>query len=290
MFSPLKKHIDESPKLRELRAKRERARKRLLILCGILFFVLLGGFIFFAHYPKIQIENIVVSGNQIVETEDITNEVNAILDGNYFYVIPHRNAFFYPKEKIVTDLANSFLRLKNISVYRTSRTQLSVSVTERRGYALWCGSDTGKLDMNTLCWFTDETGKIISTAPYYSGNVYPRFFGGALADADPLGRTFIDQSQFQQILSFLDRMSGFGFQVKAVSLASPSEYDFVLDLGGQKSALVRFPATADYQTLADNLALALSKKELADKLLKNKSNLEYFDLRFSNKVYYKFAE
>ena len=288
-ISPLKKHIQESPNIQELRAKRVSSRRRLGILLGILFLTILTGFIFFARYPKLQLGTIVVSGNQIVSTDDITHAVEQMLHGNYAYVIPHANAFFYPKAKIVANLENSFPRLKNISVYRINHTTLAVTVTERRGYALWCGANTTAIDMTAPCYFTDDTGKIISTAPYYSGNVYPRFFGGNSTDIDPLGKVFIDESQFQNLLSFLSRITGFGFRVKAINLLSPNEYNFILDIGKQKTAIIRFLPTSDYKTLADNLAVALQKKEFADKIKKNLSNLQYFDLRFTNKVYYKFA-
>ncbi len=289
-ISPLKKHIQESPKLQELRAKRVSLRRRLVILFSILFATIISAFVFFARYPRLQIETIVVSGNQIISTDEITKTVDGFLDGNYAYVIPHRNTFFYPKKKIIASLAKEFPRLKTISVYRTSKMTLAVSVTELRGYALWCGADASTIDMTAPCWFTDDTGKIISIAPYYSGNVYPRFFGGSLSDSNPLGKTFVSQSEFQSLLMFESRIRSLGFQVKAITIPPGPEYSFVLDLGNKKTAIVRFLSSANYQTLADNLTLALSKKELADAVKKNRLNLQYFDLRFTNKLYYKFSE
>jgi hypothetical protein len=290
--SPLKKHIQESPKLVELRSKRIRARKRMMILLGSLFFVILGGFIFFAHYPTLQITTVRVSGNQIIGTSEITETVNTILSGNRMYIIPYRNTYFYPKQKIIAGLTESYPRLKDISVYRINKTTVGVAVTERRGYALWCGSVLANANIVLPCYFTDDSGRIISPAPYYSGNVYPRFFGGSLSsiDSNPLGKMFIDETQFKNLLAFQNRMIGFGFQVKAINLVSETENTFLLDLGNQKTAVVRFLTSANYQTLADNLGLALAKKEFADKLKKNRSSLEYFDLRFTNKVYYKFTE
>jgi uncharacterized membrane protein (DUF485 family) len=289
-ISPLKKHIQESPKIQELRAKRVSFRRRLITLFSILLLTIIIGFIFFVQYPKYQLVTVVVSGNQIVSTEDITADVEQFLHGSYAYIIPHRNAFLYPKEKIVTSLQNSFPRLKNISVYRINHTTLAVVVTERRGYALWCGPHAPVIDMTAPCYFTDDTGKIISTAPYYSGNVYPRFFGGTNGSADPLGKSVVDEKQFQNLLAFSNRISGFGLRIKAIDLVSPSESNFVLDIGNQKTAIIRFIPTSNYTVLADNLAVALKKKEFADKIKKNLSSLEYFDLRFTNKVYYKFAD
>ena len=70
--SPLKKHIEESPKLRALRQKRFARRRRLAILLGILFVVCLGGFIYATHLPRFEIGSVVVSGNKVVDTDSIT--------------------------------------------------------------------------------------------------------------------------------------------------------------------------------------------------------------------------
>lgn len=292
MDSPLKKHIQDSPKLQELRSKRKLGRRRLAILLSLLFCTIASACVFFAHYPRWELTTIVVRGNQIISTEDIKEKVESDLRGNYAYIFPHRNAFLYPKKKIAADLAEAFPRLKNIAVYRTSLGILEVDLAERRGYALWCGGDTTADDASKPCYFTDDTGKIISTAPYYSGNMYPRFFGGNLsaAETNPLGKTFIDSALFERLLAFRDRITALGFQVKAINIPSGKEYSYILDLGSQKTAVVRFLAAANYQTLADNLAVALGKKEFAEKIKINHSSLEYLDLRFTNKVYYKFSD
>ncbi len=290
--SSLKKAIQESPKLQELRAKRISRNRRLAVLFGILLLTILGAFIFFVHLPKYQLTNIVVTGNQIIGTEEITAEAENILSGSKLYVIPYTNAFFYPKIRIVDVLAEKFPKLKDIDVYRIGYNKLVISVTERRGYALWCGSHLSASDIVLPCYFTDDTGMIISSAPYFSGNVYPRFFGGSLSsiDSEPLGKKFVEESQFKNLLQFQKRFNNFGFQVKSINLVSDTEYQLVLDLGNQKTATVRFLNNADYKLLANNLGVAMSKKEFADKLAKNRANLEYFDLRFTNKVYYKFTD
>lgn len=291
-LSPLRRHIEESPKLRELRNKRSVKRRRLAILLSVLFLTIVGGLITVAHYPQLQLVNVVVSGNKIVDGEEIVTEVQKSLAGNYYYVIPHRNAFFYPKGRIIADLMTEFPRFKNVTVYRVNVTTLLVTVTEVRGRALWCGIDTTAPDMSAPCYFTDEAGKIVAPAPYYSGNVYPRFFGGVLLpnDVNALGKTFTTEIQFQNLLKFSDQVTRLGLPVEAIVVGRSGENSFLIDLGGGATAAVRFLSSDDYQTLESNLAAALTKDALISALKKDKSNLLYFDLRFTNKVYYKFSD
>jgi len=291
-ISPLKKHIEESPKIRELKHKRHLRRVRLATLFGVLFATILGGFIYAVHYPKFQIRNIALIGNQVIDSEDVTLRIEKLLAGNYAYIIPHRASLFYPKKKIIADLAANFPRFSKILVYRTNLSTVLVTVTEIRGHALWCGNDTTFAGMSAPCYFTDTEGKIVALAPYYSGNVYPRFYGGSIsgAEANPLGKTFLAPDTFQNLIEFDRAVTALGFQVKAIELGSSSEYSFVLDLGAGKTALLRFLAADNYATLVANLTASVGTDELKGALKADMANLEYFDLRFTNKVYYKFSD
>jgi hypothetical protein len=290
--SPLKKHIEESPKIRALKEKRLRRRKRVIIFFSVLFVLLVGGFVFAARHPRFLLVTVHVTGNKVIDTDAVTTEVEKYLSGNYAYVIPHRNAFMYPKVKIVAGLAAKFPRFKTVAVYRTDFKTLQVDVTEVKGRALWCGTDATIVSPTAQCYFTDETGKIVSLAPQYSGNVYPRFFGGTIAasDTNPLGKTFIDETPFQNLLTFQTKIESFGYHVKGLLIGTGEEDTFVLDLGAGKTALVRFIKTDDYHTLVANLTAAFAKPEFATMMKTQRQNLQYFDLRFTNKVYYKFDD
>lgn len=290
--TPLKKLLRESPDLQKLRHKRRMLRVRLAILFSVLLVVLCVGFIFLTRYPKIQISSVVVTGNQITETIDVVAHVNKFLDGKYAYVIPHRNAYLYPKNKIVSDLMDSFPRFRSVDVSRQSPTALLINVNEVHAIALWCGVNIDIIDTNVPCYFTDDAGKVVATAPYYSGNVYRRFFGSTLLKAgdNPLGHQFIEPEAFRNLLIFSERISNSGFSIKGIRIGPGTENAFILDFGQGKTALIRFLAGADYRILASNFISAIGKVELSEQLKKNKSNLLYFDLRFTNKVYYKFSD
>ena len=49
-----------------------------------------------------------------------------------------------------------------------------------------------------------------------------------------------------------------------------------------------FKTDADFQKIAENLEAALTTEPLLSKFKNNYSSLLYIDLRFGNKVYYKF--
>jgi hypothetical protein len=288
----LKKHIKESPELQKLIAKRKRSRQRLTVALSVAGVLLVVGLGFAARMHRILIQTVTVTGNKIIDTDAIVAVVQADLAGSYAYVVPKKNALIYPHDKIVADLAQQFPRLRNITVSRTGFTSVVVDVVEERGVSLWCGTVIDPLDLSAPCYFVDDMGMIIDEAPHYSGNVYPRFFGSTLLSLgeSPLGKPFVAQDSYARLLAFHTELKNLGFSIQSIRLGPGDENAFILYLDSTHTALVRFRAGDDYAILLANLKAAIAKKELSEALKKDIQNLQYFDLRFTNKVYYKFSD
>ena len=288
--SPLKKHIQESPELQKLRRKREQAYKRMVVLVSILAVTVVAGLVTLVRYPKVQIRTINVTGNYVVQTNEVLTRVQGLLEGNYLYFIPRTNALFYPRQQIINDLLKTFPRFRSVDISQGDVTSLTITVNEVHGFALWCGMDSFRSD--APCYFADDLGRIIDTAPNYSGNVYPRFFGSMLIDdgANPLGKQIVEPERFTGLVTFAKEVTSLGLPVRATLVSANNNDSFIIDLGQNTFATIKFLADADYAVISKNLQLALAKDDLAKQIAKDKKNLQYFDLRFSNKVYYKFSD
>ena len=291
-MSDLNTHIKELPHMQKLLHRRKVIHRYLRILFGVTIVILVIATILFLRDKRTQIYSITVSGNEIINSSDVVASVERSLSGNYVHLIPKTNIFFYPKNKVYENLKKEFPRFDSMDISLVNKTTLAVKVTEEQGTALWCGSDNIAPDMTSECYFTDTNGKIIDIAPYYSGNVYLRFFGGTLADdvANPIGKSFVDAGSYEKLMSFAKQISGLGFQIQAVRITSGSDDFFVIDLDNTHTAFIQFRKDDDYDTLFSNLQTALKNSDLGNQITANKKNLQYFDLRFTNKVYYKFND
>ncbi len=286
----LKKQIHESAEMQKLRKKRMRVRRRITIIVSVCTVVFLTGLVFASRIEKIRIREVTVSGNQIIDTEDVVSIVQANISGMYAYVIPRNNAFLYPKKSIERELVNTFPRFNYISVSLEGTKGISVTVEEERGTALWCGSDGSNIADGDQCYFTDTAGVVIDKAPYYSGNVYYRFYGGEVnIEQSILGQSFLPSETYSKIMEFADGVEELGLPIYAIRVDQEGEYVFLLDLGGSRHAPFRFRSNADFPVLLANLSTALERSDLRSRLAKEGAFLQYFDLRFSNKVYYKFS-
>ncbi len=295
MPSSVKKQIKDSREMQKLVHKRKSARKRLIILLSILFLEICFAFVFYMNISKIQIYSIDVSGNQIIDTDVVVTDVQKILSGKYLGLIPKTNIFFYPKNKLIAQIKKDFPRFSSVKVELKDKINILISVEEEKGVALWCGMDTlvpDIIDMKSDCSFTDTDGKIIDSAPYYSGNAYFRFFGAGIGfdQNNPLDQTFVEKEKFHSLLDFGNNVASLGFPIKAVLLEGDNEDAFILDLGDGRYSVLSFNDNDNYGTLYNNLVSAFNKKEFKDEIMKNKDNLSYLDMRFKNKIYYKFKD
>ena len=104
-------------------------------------------------------------------------------------------------------------------------------------------------------------------------------FTGPLATSTaPIGQTFL-QGHFEGITALLSRLTEEGIMPAGVSVEN--EQDFAVSLAG--GFVIRASFTADADALVRNLQTVLS----SDTFLGKKDEIEYIDLRFGNRVYYK---
>lgn len=288
--TPLRKHIKESPELQKLIQKRKRTRRILTVGVSVALVAVVVGLVCASRIRAIRIDTVTVSGNQVIDTEDVTHVVDEYLSGYYAYVVPRNNAFLYARTTIQEDIARTFPRFRFVDVSREGMTKLQITVAEERGSALWCGTTIDPIDPTAPCYFVNEHGMVIDTAPYYSGNVYIRFYGSTVLAAEdaPLGKSFVEDATYTKLTAFADGVKALGLPLRAVRIGG-NENAFLLDVGSGTPAFVRFKANDDYTLLLSNLRAAMEKEELKTQLAKDLPYLQYFDLRFTNKVYYKFG-
>ncbi len=108
--------------------------------------------------------------------------------------------FCIPKNQILEVLQDNFKILKDINISIKNTNTLEVSLTERKALYTWCGASPTSPSDN--CYFVDENGYIFDQAPYFSGEVYFKFYGPMLLIAEILLVLYFSQQHFQQLISF----------------------------------------------------------------------------------------
>jgi cell division septal protein FtsQ len=286
-----KRNVLNSPRLFELKKRKHRAvlNKILLSLLGLLaIFILLA---YFSHFDSLNINEIQIVGNKTVDAEAIKTVVKQQVAGKYLWFFPKTNILFYPQNSIRNELQDKFKRLKDISFSIKNNKVLEVSLSERVAKYTWCGADLPPTDAeNQKCYFLDEDGYVFDEAPYFSGEVYFKFYGlENINTNNPLGSYFFKQN-FKQLISFKDILVSIGLKPATLDITDDGDIEIFLSRGSSSTTgpKIIFKTDADFQNVAENLEAALVTEPLQSKFKNKYSSLLYIDLRFGNKVYYKF--
>jgi cell division septal protein FtsQ len=213
----------------------------------------------------------------VVGAEDISPRLvkayfeSELFDGTRAFFSRY-NIFLFPRETLEERLMEHFPHIRSAKISRDALLAQAVVVTveEREPRGRWC--DVGR------CYYLDDKGFIFAPAPGSDPTLYT--FTGALASGDsPIGQTFLPE-RFPQVLTLLLKLKDAGFA--SVGLSLESEEDFSIPLA--RGYAIRAPLAGDFEKIVHNLQLVLSSDALRGK----ESQLEYIDLRFGNRVYYKF--
>ena len=262
---------------------RERRRRALLVRGGVAFIVvaaLLGGSVWVARLPSLSVSTVAVRGAVTVPVADIERTAREQIAGAYLALFPKSNAALLPRDEVATAILTAFPRIRSVDVARDNLNGLTITVDERTPYALWCGTarpaDGGD---PTGCYFLDDSGYIFTSAPDFSGDVFFRYFGSALEE--PINANFLTPGEFAELDLFVRSARDVG--VKPVSLAVLDAPDAELHLeGGSK---VIFNRQVNLSDVLQNLKSVLESDVFR---ARGALEFEYIDLRFGNKIFYKF--
>lgn len=269
---------------------RDRRRKVLIKKVSITlvsFLVVFGIFSYVMNLSPLRVEKVVIFGTNIVSESEVSEVVNTLISGKYFFLIPKNNVFFYPKERLGNDLLSKFSRIEAVYPALDRGNILVVTVAERSPKYVWCGKENRR-DTSTHeeCYFMDKDGYIFIKSPDFSPNVFFRIYGELASTTEPIGARVFSLDEFTRIMDFRSAVSSIGFSPKAVVSLKDGDYEFILNNGGK----ILFNTKNDFAKSADNIRLAVTSAPLFDELKTKPNKLLYIDVRFGNKVFYKFED
>jgi len=263
--------------------RRERKREVFLVRSGLIVLLLLFvlfGLIYLSRLAKFQINQITIEGNSVTSESDIKEIINENISGLYFKMFPKKNSLIYPKNRLEGVLMEEFRRISNVKLSVKDFQRLHIIITERKPDSLWCGTDMG-LEYEE-CYFVDYNGLIYSKAPNFSGNVFLRTYG-TVGNSNPINSHYLAVSEYKNLFFLKNILESYEREVvSAVKLESRDMEIWFAD----DSKLI-YNLDQDVLKLSDDIVSIFKSNEFKESLL-NEGALDYVDMRFGNKVYYKF--
>ncbi|KKS38767.1 MAG: hypothetical protein A3G49_04645 [Candidatus Sungbacteria bacterium RIFCSPLOWO2_12_FULL_41_11] len=290
--------VDTYFKSRLLYKKKKRRNFRPVILISLA--VLIGvaviayGIFSLANMPYWQIKNISVTGFEIIEQDELYAAIQEPLDGYIWKFIPKSQYFFLPEEEISEHVKNKFAKIGQVSVEKKFPDILTVVVEERKVFAIYCpavnkGSTTIALaeeaaietKSGSKCFYIDRGGVIFELSISFAGTVFPIIENDEDMDF-VVGKPAISR----EVLNFFEEANSAlkektGFTLSSLTISKDISKDYILGTNfGWFLIVPRDVLPSDWSA---NL------KTIIDSKIKTRiGDLDYVDLRFGSKIFYKF--
>ena len=260
--------------------KRRRHLRRLIfwLAGGISLFVGILFLLLFSSYVRVR--HVTVGGATTVEPVVIEEAIHDMFGSFVYGFIPQSNIFFLATERIQNRLMESFPQMASADVTYSFRHGLHVEVVERARWALYCRG--GNEATPPPCYYIDDQGVAYAIAPSISGDIMLRINDEKnKTEISHLGSSVVEQAVVEKIQSFLEQLKK-RFSIRVYEVFMGNEYPSHLVFGTEEGwRLITEFATVP-ETSLDDLALVFEKQ------VKDRRNLEYVDVRFAEKVFYKY--
>jgi cell division septal protein FtsQ len=244
-------------------------------------FAYLFAFLVFASFVLwlalgLKVQKIKISGLVVLKKETIVGEVNEILNSKKWWgIFPKNNLLFFSKTDLTNRLLAKFRRIASLEISKDLLdSAIEIRVQEREPEAALCrrGED--------LCFFVDKTGFVYEQAPLFLGELFLKFYDERSQKTKP-GSFLLPEDDFARLIKFVNLFEkGFPeLSVSSIVLETNGIYNFYTNEGWY----FILDRKDDWGLVYENLTSVLNEV-----IQDERKNLEYLDLEFGNKVFYKF--
>lgn len=275
-----------SPHTEELKKKQKKAKKIKRIIIVFIFCLFLVGLYFLSYWKEINIEKVLVEGNIVLDSQKLEEFAEERIQGKYIYLFPKKNFVLSPRSKIKKELTQNFRRIETLNFDNSNPKILKIKITERKPVYTWCGEvPPNPRAEKESCDFMDKEGYAFDQAPYFSGDIYFKFYG-------PLEDYYFTKNNFSNLVVFVENLKLINVTPTALFAKGDGEIEVFLSSNQEyaNAPKIIFNLKDDYLKLFQNLKSAIEIDPLKTDFKDKYSSLKYLDLRFINKVYYKFNE
>lgn len=228
-----------------------------IILCFLVYLLLFS--------QVFWIDDIQLSGNNEIDKERVMNLFKEEISTDIFF-LESRSIFLIDSSEIVSRILEEFPMISSIHIKRSFPNSFKATIYKRKAVAVWCRND-GE------CYLIDNEGVIFKEVSIPAGLVVIKGGNNNVS----LSETPIS-SDIMTFLMEVWRDTKYAVRITEFEIEEPNIIAQTVE-GWD----IRFTLTDSPSTQVKKLILVLEKKISK----KDRSILEYVDVRFENRVYFK---
>jgi hypothetical protein len=257
--------------------RRKRARhRRLLMLSVAAFLVIVVGAFYYFTSGRFQVRDVIVRGLKDTSEDDARQVISFWLSEKSWYVLPHKVLWLASVGDISARLKTSLPTVKDIYVTKKYPDELTFDFKEYDGWGVLCHGDPEQ------CFWIDRSGVAFSPASEFSGIIIPKIRDMRERDFR-LGEKQLSPN-LMRLITYYNEKAPDNDYLQSLQFTIDKK-DATLKVATRGGWNILLLETSDPEKSYNNLKTTL-EGEVKDKA----SKLEYVDLRFGNRIFYKFKE
>lgn len=256
-----------------LKKRRKKNQKVLFIGAGIVLALLAALFLYLAWLPAFRVSAVTAEGLHAPDVERIAREQ---LQGTYAFILPRNAIVAIPEEDMRAAILGTFADIEAISITAEGFNTLRVRALPRAEAFTWCGTAP---DAGTSCFSANAEGLIFAPIdPTVASTSEALRVYGAIEGQEgesPVKAHIKDAGRIPEALRFVKALQTLGADVVSITLREDE---------------------ADLRTIAGTrITYVLGREQEAagiaasvfPQLALNDGSIQYVDLRFPGKAYFK---
>jgi len=275
-----KNHIKR--KIKRTKPKKSILKRRWFWVLILSIAVVLTFLFFLLFFPGLQLNNIIISGNHKVQSEElrqfISKRIGAKLIDAGFFSISTKSIFITDMGRLSETILREFPIVERVSAVRELPDSMLINIEERAPIGAYCPDGAGS---DFHCFLIDENGIFFEQLNKEAGDlvIVRQTFG---ENSVSLGENILQKNIAEAIYKIQSNLkNNFQIDLKEALITSPLRLDATTSEDWK--IYFNLGQTPDIDSQLTKLDLLL-KNEISSEARKH---LEYIDLRFSDRAFYK---
>lgn len=227
-------------------------------------------FIYVMIYSDLfKIENYNVYGLEMISRYELNKVIDSKMDSMRFYLVPFNNNLFFSKKALTKEIQKKYA-LEKISIDRNWK-DITINIQEKISHLLILNDD--------IYFFADRQGKIIRQVDTEVALAYLKQYPLLVLSFNdaPIGSVVVDEEIVDFIIELNKALLDSSINIVKYTIKSQDEINAYTDTGW----IGFFDVNSDIEKTVNNLTMVLGQK------IEDQTTIEYIDMRFGNKVFFK---
>lgn len=237
----------------------------------------LAGSVYLMNVASLRLKKVEVYGASLINTADVANEVKEELSGKAWLFFPKNNFFMISAAGLRDNLLNKFNQASEIKVAKKFPSGIAVTLEERMLWGMYCIRAEAGAEPRT-CFYVDTRGIAYEDVSSVEGSLLPVIYAYRGAAQ---GAKVADEGLLDFFAKAKGAAAGIQADLLSLTLSTSTPEDVHLNFSEGWRVLVSRSRPPEEWA-------ALLKTVLEKEVGVRRGQLDYVDLRFGNKVFYKF--